>query len=493
MTTSAQPYPGLPAAPRPAPKPLLEWVFDPIWPDRTAPRPRLLLAAVLVGVLAAVVVPDRSPGLGMFLVFASLAGVVTASDRRLWTAPTLAALGLCLLLGSMVVLRDAEWVVVLCVLAALAVAATTLVGAGSFLAVAEAAVAVPFAGLRCLPWVGRSLVAGRPGRAGWSVVRTVVLSGVLAAVFGGLFASADAVFSDWADAVVPNLTLDTLAARLFVLGAVTGATLAFAYLGLNPPRHGRMPAAKPVARTFEWLLPVGVVVALFVAFVAAQLTVMFGGHDYLARTTGVTYAEYVHQGFAQMSVATMLTLGVIAAAVAKAPRETERQRRLLRVALGALGVLALVVVASALYRIHVYEQAYGFTRPRLLVSFFEGWLGLLLVLVLAAGIRLRAGWLPRATVLTGAGALLALAALNPDSYIASHNVERYRDTGKIDTAYLAGLSADATPALTGLPAGLAACVLTHPDHDDWLAWNLGRARAADIALPTGRCEHPHPG
>lgn len=492
MTTSAQPYPGLPGAPTSPPKPLLEWIFEPFWPDRTTARPRLLLAAALAGTLAAVVVPYRSPGLGMFLVFAAVAGVVAASDPRLRRAPALAALGLCLLLGSTVVLRDAEWVVVLCVLAALAVAATVLVGVDSFLGVAQAAIAVPLAGLRCLPWVGRSLVAGRPGAVGWSVARTVVLSGVLAAVFGGLFASADAVFSDWADAVIPDLTLDSLAARLFILGAVTGATLAFAYLGLNPPRHGRLPAPKPVARAFEWLLPVSIVVALFATFVTAQLTVMFGGHDYLARTTGVTYAEYVHQGFAQMCVATVLTLGVIAAAVAKAPRESERQRLVLRGALGALGVLALVVVASALYRIHVYEQAYGFTRLRLLVSFFEGWLGLLLVLVLVAGIRWRAGWLPQASVLTGAVALLALAGLNPDSYIAAHNVERYRDTGKIDTTYLAGLSADAAPALTGLPADLAACVLSHPKRDDWLAWNLGRARAAGVALPTGPCRRARP-
>ena len=47
----------------------------------------------------------------------------------------------------------------------------------------------------------------------------------------------------------------------------------------------------------------------------------------------------------------------------------------------------------------------------------------------------------------GAAALLALAALNPDAYIARHNLDRFAETGKVDTAYLAGLSADAVPAL----------------------------------------------
>ena len=69
--------------------------------------------------------------------------------------------------------------------------------------------------------------------------------------------------------------------------------------------------------------------------------------------------------------------------------------------LGALCLLTLVVVASALYRMHVYEEAYGFTRLRLLVSVFEGWLGLVVLLVLGAGLRLRGSWVPRAVLLSG--------------------------------------------------------------------------------------------
>ncbi len=47
----------------------------------------------------------------------------------------------------------------------------------------------------------------------------------------------------------------------------------------------------------------------------------------------------------------------------------------LRGALGLLCVLTLVVVVSALHRMSLYQQAYGYTRLRLLVDAFEGWLG----------------------------------------------------------------------------------------------------------------------
>ena len=237
-------------------------------------------------------------------------------------------------------------------------------------------------------------------------------------------------------------------------------------------------------RAFEWLVPVGLVLGLYVGFVAAQLTAMFGGHDYLRATTGLTYAEYVHEGFGQLTVATLLTLGVVAIAARKAPRVTGRDRLVLRGVLGALCLLTLVVVASALFRMHVYEEAYGFTQLRLLVSVFEGWLGLVVLLVMAAGIRLDGRWVPRAAVLTAGAAILGLAVLNPDAYVAERNVQRYAASGKADWYYLAGLSADAVPALEALPADAQRCVFGPPARstDDWLEWNLGRARAGDRTL-----------
>ena len=237
-----------------------------------------------------------------------------------------------------------------------------------------------------------------------------------------------------------------------------------------------------MAHRYEWLAPVLLVDGVFLVFLAAQATVIFGGHDYLERTTGLTYAEYVHQGFGQLTVATALTLLVVWAAARKAPRATAADLAWLRGSLGLLCVLTLVVVASALYRMHVYQEAYGFTRLRLLVDVFEGWLGLLVLGVMVAGVTLRAAWLPRAALLSGAGLLLGLAALNPDAWIAQHNLDRYAETGKVDWFYLQSLSSDAVPVLADQPDEVAACALRGHEisDDDWLEWNLGRHRAEPL-------------
>ena len=469
----------------PGSEPLLEGVFSGWWPERDAPaRPRLVLAAVGVGALAATVLPERSMGIGTYLVVCAAAAVVAAADRRLRRPVHLAGLALALALGAVTFLRDAEWVAALCLVAAVTVATATLAAGRSFTSLVLAGVAVPLSALRGLPWLARSAtVAGRAGRS-LRGVGTAVLSLLAAVAFGALFSSADPVFARWVDAVVPDLSVDQVVGRGILLVVASAAVLAMAYLALNPPRRDVAVTLRPGHLT-EWLVPVLVTDAVFALFVAAQGAVLFGGHDYVQRAGGVTYATYAREGFAQLTAATALTLLVVALAAARADREDPLQRRLLRGSLGTLCGLALLVTASALWRLNVYEDAYGFTRLRLLAGVVEGWLGLVLLLVAAAGIRLRSGWLAPTVVATGAGALLALAAVNPDRYIAERNIERYAATGKVDAAYLVGLSADAAPALTRLPRKVVCAVTSgSPDRgDDWLEWNLGRSRAA--GLPGG--------
>ncbi len=483
-----EPVPTTPVVQPPAelsrPRPVVDDLFSGFWPERGVPaRPRVLIASLAAGLLAGIVLPFHDLGLGTFAVLVAVGGVVLLASRHRRDPFVVASAGLCLALASTAALRDADWIVVLCLLAGAALCVGALCRARTVSGFALAGLAWPLAGLRGMPWLGCSVGAltGR-GRSA-ALLRTAVWSLLGLLVFGALFASADALLGEWADAVLPDLTVDTLVARSFVAVAAAGTTLAAAYLALNPPpvdRTGGSP--DPVSHRFEWLAPVLVVNAVFAALLVAQATVVFGGHDYLQRTTGLTYAEYVHQGFGQLTVATALTLLVIWAAARKAPRATPADRAWLRGALGLLCLQTLVVVASALHRMDLYQDAYGLTRLRLLVDVFEGWLGVLVLAVVAGGVALRASWLPRFAVLSGVVALLGLAVINPDAWIARQNLDRYADTGRVDWYYLRGLSDDAVPVLLHRPAEVQRCALLGRDTaaDGWVEWNLGRSRAADL-------------
>jgi hypothetical protein len=332
------------------------------------------------------------------------------------------------------------------------------------------------------------------------VTRTAAWSVLGLAVFGAIFASADALFASWVDALVPNLTFGDLVARGFVGCAVFAMTLAAAYLALNPSRVDLLAGRRPdaLANRFEWLVPVLVVDLVFVVFLAAQATAVFGGHAYVERTTGLTYADYVHQGFGQLTLATALTLLVVWAASRRAG-DTRADVWWLRGSLGLLCLMTLVVVASALSRMHVYQEAYGFTTLRLSVDVFEGWLGFVVVAVMVAGVAGWARWLPRIALVSGALAVLGLAAINPDAWVAGRNIDRYEATGKLDADYLQTLSADAAPVVVErLPEDVAGCVLRPMPSDalaaeqeaGWLGWNLGRARAADAVAGVELAEPP---
>ena len=472
-----------PAPPAAAPvhtPPVFDSFFGAFWPDRVPGRRAVVGAAAATGLLAALVIPFRDLGLGWALVLAACGGTVLLASPHLREPFTLACGVLAGLLVLPVVLLDAEWIATLCVLAGAVVLLIGVTRGRTVPGFVLAGFAWPLASLRGLPWFGRTLQGlGRWGRVP-ALARTVAWSVLAVLVFGLLVVSADALVASWVGAVLPDWDPASFVLRAFIAGAVFAVVLAAAYVALNPPdvelyRGGER---SPVRHRYEWLVPVALVDAVLALFLVAQATVVFGGHDYLESTTGLTYAEYVHQGFGQLTVVTALTLLVVWAAARKAPRETPADRAWLRGALGLLCVLTLVVVASALYRMHVYQEAYGFTRLRLLVDVFEGWLGLVVLGVLVAGIGLRGAWLSRAAVLTGAAALLGLAAINPDAWIAEHNLERYDTTGKVDESYLFSLSADAVPLL--VDAGLVpgpGCAAPEQSDDDWLEWNLGRSRA----------------
>ncbi|MER7559460.1 DUF4153 domain-containing protein [Nocardioides sp. NPDC126508] len=463
---------------------VLDDIFGTYWPDSgVAGRFGLFIGAAVAGLLGGLLIPDRNAGLGTVIVLLAAGGVVmSASEQRRSWFPVVCYV-LFALLSAVAVVRDAEWIVALCLLAAVAVLLCASTRAKTLLGIMLTGISWPLAGLRGIPWLGRTLTSVSGRGHGAAVARTMVLSLLGLVIFGLLFTTADAVLGSWVDEFVPDVRPDTVAARIFMTVFVFGVVMGAAYLAVNPPRIDQSErTSQPVANRYEWLAPVGVVVAVFAAFLAAQAAAVFGGEDYLRRTTGLTYAEYVHQGFGQLTVATALTLLVIWAAARKAPVETAADRLWLRVALGLLAAEALVVVGSALYRMHLYQEAYGFTQLRMLVDVFEAWLGVLVIAGLVAavtGTAIGGGlWLGRFALVSGAVALLGIAAINPDAWIAEHNVSRYEETGKIDTDFLRGLSDDAVPALEKLPGDLRSCVLGPNDREgDWLEWNLGRQRA----------------
>jgi hypothetical protein len=458
--------------------------------------PSVLPAAIAAGLAAAVLLPMDRPGIGWVLAGLAAIAAVVWSDRRSRPAdaaphftrmsPVWAAATLTLLAAGFV--RASEWLFVLCVLAACVTGSLAVVGRRRARSVLYEVFAVPIEALRSLPWVLRAVrLRAEEGDSGARrrIVISVLASMVLLAVFVPLLSGADATFAHLVSSAMPDLDENTFAGWLVAFGMAGFAVIGACYLLASPPLPEDEGATRRrLAHRVEWALPLGVLVALFMVFVAVRLVFLFGGDEYLHRTTGLTAADYARGGFWQLCVATVLTLALVGAALRWAPNSTRADRIWQRALLGALSALSLVLVASALSRMWTYQQAYGFTVLRLLVEVCELWLGAVFVLVLVALVPLRTAWLPRAAVGAAALALLALVVLDPERFIADRNIDRAEQGMPVDVGYLSGFSADVVPAAERLPEPARSCVLRavafRMDDDGWQAWNLSRSSARDV-------------
>ncbi|MBU4336880.1 MAG: DUF4173 domain-containing protein [Actinobacteria bacterium] len=438
----------------------------------------VLAGAGATGLLGAVVLTAR-PGLGLAIL--TVAGWGAAAPvlvrRRRWADLALAVGAVALV--AVVAVRDSTPVIVTALLVAVAAALVAATGARSPLAVLASPLTGAATAVRTLPWLTRG-VLGRAHASVRTVVGTaaaVVVALLLALVLGSLFAAADPVFAQ----LLPHLDLADVPARIVLGFLAAGATAALAHLVTTPPPGARFQLGRArAARLHEWLVPVLTLAVLVWVFVLVQVSGLLGGTRQLLEATGLTYAQYARQGFGQLLLATALTLLVVAVAARRAPRETSTQRLWTSAALGLACIGTLGVVASALRRMDLYVDAFGLTRLRVMATWAELVLGAGLVLVIAAGFRWRAGWLPRAMVGTLVLAALGLAVWNPDAQIVRHNVAATELDG-LDLPYLAGLSSDAVPAAQELPEperSRLLALLPHEAPDGWAAWNLARARAA---------------
>ncbi|WP_410627175.1 DUF4173 domain-containing protein [Amycolatopsis sp. cmx-8-4] len=461
--------------------------------------PAVLPAAGVAGVVAALVLPVWRPGIGWLLTGIAVVGAVVVADRRAregqdgtftWRNAGWAALSLALL--SMGAVRASGWLFVLCVLGAVVSGSLALVGKRTVHTVLYDMLAVPLEALRAVPWAGRGLgkfTARRDGVAR-RIALAVLAAAVLVAVFVPLLASADAAFAALVRAMIPDLSVATVVrwCLVFVVAASVVAGACY-FLAAPPPRAT---ADRPHRSKYglEWTVPLVVLVLLFSVFVAVRLVALFGGTEYVLRTSGLTAAEYARGGFWQLCAVTVLTLAIVAAALRWAPDVTRADRLRQRVLLGALSGLSLVLVGSALSRMWTYQEAYGFTVLRLLVEVCELWFGAVFVLVIASLVKLRSTWLPRAAIGTAAAALLTLALLDPERLIADANLDRAAAGKPLDHSYLGGFSTDVVPVVSArLAEPMRTCVLRRILADDtpdgWPAWNLSRATAREVTL--GRC------
>ena len=213
----------------------------------------------------------------------------------------------------------------------------------------------------------------------------------------------------------------------------------------RPPRTG------PRVRPLTWAVVLAQVLAVFAVYVFANASSLFEGHAHLHAPGTGTYAGYLHEGFTQVSVATLLAVAcVVLGHLLLRPREGAPRipggRALVGVELGLLAMVG-VTLASCAHRLSLYEEAYGYTYLRLAVWLLQlGVAGLLAMTAARCIARAWTGW-GAALAWSGVAFTLLAGSLDADGWIARGNVDRVHQGAPLDLDYLASLSEDARGVL----------------------------------------------
>ncbi len=203
-----------------------------------------------------------------------------------------------------------------------------------------------------------------------------------------------------------------------------------------------------------WAFVLAQLVVVFGLFVAVNLGDLFGGHRLVRAEGTTTYAEYLHAGFAEVTVAALCSVGVVMFGHCVVVRAPDRRHQTMSAGLELL-LLALtaITLASCWQRTTIYMDAYGYTHLRLGVVLVQiGVLGLLVSSAVRSVVR---SWATQMSAVVALPIVMAIgaASINADLVVARANLRRLVDapdtatsTG-LDERYLLELSIDALPAL----------------------------------------------
>jgi hypothetical protein len=335
-----------------------------------------------------------------------------------------------------------------------------------------------------------------------AAARGLVLAVPLLVVFGGLFMAADAVF----EGVVTGLfrwNLSELIGHLFVIGFfawLAAGLLRQTFLAANPGMAEGWDRGGPGLGLVEIGVALGLLNALFLAFVAIQVPYFFGGAATVLDVRGPTFAEYARRGFFELVAVVALVLPLLLLAHWLLRHRPPGQQRRFNLLAGLLVAQLFAIVASALLRMSLYRQIYGETELRLYTTAFMLWLAVVLGWFLLTVLRGQRRRFAFGAVLSGFATLVILNAINPDALIVRSNIGRElqadapagRSRSPLDENYLLTLSADAVPTLVELlptlPPDRAAALGRRiaerwraPADQDWRAWSWGRYQAWSAA------------
>lgn len=309
------------------------------------------------------------------------------------------------------------------------------------------------------------------------VIRGLLLSAPVLALFAFIFSSADQQFANFFDVDWDiNISTNLLNWAFWVSFVSVFFTGAFTYFGIH------LKPFKPNKKVFtigstETLIVAGSTLAIFASFAILQLS-----NTLLVDTATATdqLAHAARRGFGELLFASMILFTLLLSL----EKEKIKQIMTFRAIATGLVVSNFVILCSAFVRLLNYEQSFGFTLTRFLVHGFMIFMAVSMFALLAK-ILYKIKDQDFGLVMLGLSLafVVGMNLANPDARITQSNLARDPAVTDIDYPYIESLSTDTFSVFNGTT------LKDHPplrDHicnqsegfDSWLDWHNSEQQAA---------------
>ncbi|WP_379134804.1 DUF4153 domain-containing protein [Paenibacillus sp. sgz500958] len=205
---------------------------------------------------------------------------------------------------------------------------------------------------------------------------------------------------------------------------------------------------QPVSLKIDPVILTTILVAInlvYVLFVVVQFSYLFGAWEG-ALPEGTSYAEYARSGFFELILVTSINFVILLLSLLGAEKGKAALQKIINILLYVLVGCSTVMLYSAYTRLALYEEVYGYTYIRFLVHAFMIFLGLLLIIA-ALRIAIERVPLAKCYIVLGLVSYVLMNYIGMDRIIVNQNLDRYADSGKLDTAYIVSLAPEIIPTL----------------------------------------------
>lgn len=196
---------------------------------------------------------------------------------------------------------------------------------------------------------------------------------------------------------------------------------------------------KPHAPTISLIL-LWAVNGLYGLFTLSQLRTLYFPREALS-AQNLTIAQYARSGFFSLLLVLIINL-ILLWGLSTWTIKTKATLIWLKAGEILLILFTANMIASSFYKMHLYESTYGYTHLRLFVKFALIFFSLSLPVIIAY-LSGSSRHVLKPLVLLALGVYLTLNLVNLDGLIARKAHSIYRTSGRLDSAYLSQLSADA--------------------------------------------------